>query len=199
MLSGRQRGCLWGTAVIAFCLVLVSGLGGPEEGLALEEVRSPVRRPAVESTWIARHQPGHRMVTAAALKNNLDPALVMAVIQVESGFRPDAVSSAGAVGLMQVMPSTAEELGLPDVADPAVNLEAGCRYLASLLEMFGGDVELALAAYNAGPGAVRRWGTIPPYRETQNYVIKVAAAYAQLTGVELANASPLVTPSSPAL
>jgi soluble lytic murein transglycosylase-like protein len=121
----------------------------------------------------------------------------MAVIQVESNFIADAVSPVGAIGLMQVMPATAEELGLPDVADPAVNLEAGCRYLAALLTVFGGDVELALAGYNAGPGAVRRWGSIPPYRETRDFVLRVGAAYYQLTGVELASASPLLTPSSP--
>lgn len=197
MLSGRQRACLWGAALFAFLLVLLTGPRRPDEA-ALPETGEPAgHRPAVESTWLARPQPRHRDVAAAALRHNLDPALVMAVIQVESGFQPDAVSPAGAVGLMQVMPATAEEMGFVDVADPAVNLEAGCRYLAALLEVFGGDVDLALAGYNAGPGAVRRWGSIPPYRETQNFVRRVAAAYYQLTGVELANASPLVTPASP--
>lgn len=197
MLSGRQRGCLWGAALFTFLLVLLTGASQQDETAPQGLLEPASLRPMVESTWLARPQPRHHEVALTALRHNLDPALVMAVIQVESGFVADAVSPAGAVGLMQVMPATAEEMGLPDVADPAVNLEAGCRYLAALLEVFGGDVELALAGYNAGPGAVRRWGTIPPYRETQNFVRRVAAAYHQLTGVELASASPLVTPSSP--
>jgi len=93
------------------------------------------------------------------------------------------------VGLMQILPETAAEIGYPDAADPASNLEAGCRYLAALLEGFGGDVELALAAYNAGPGAVRRWGTVPPYRETKTFVARVAAEYERLTGLDLAGAT----------
>jgi soluble lytic murein transglycosylase-like protein len=80
-------------------------------------------------------------------------------------------------------------VGLPDAADPATNLEAGCRYLAALLESFGGDVELALAAYNAGPGAVRHWGTVPPYPETRTFIARVAATYKQLTGLDLAGAT----------
>lgn len=124
-------------------------------------------------------------VIAVAGRFGLDPALVMAVIEVESGRDPTALSPKGAVGLMQVMPETAALFGFPEPADPASNLAAGCRYLATLLDSFGGDVELALAAYNAGPGAVRRWGTIPPYRETREFVQRVAAAYRRLTGADL--------------
>lgn len=197
MVSGRQRACLWGAAGLVFFLLMLGDRSSAPAEVSPPSPAMGVQRPIVESTWLARPHSYRHDVAMTALRHNLDPALVMAVIEVESNFIADAVSPAGAVGLMQVMPATAEELGLPDVADPAVNLEAGCRYLAALLTVFGGDVELALAGYNAGPGAVRRWGSIPPYRETRDFVVRVGAAYERLTGVELASASPLLTPSSP--
>lgn len=130
------------------------------------------------------HTPlGHEeLALAAAGRNALDPLLVLALIEAESGNQPDLVSPRGAVGLMQVRTEVAVWAGLPNVADPATNLEVGCRFLAWLLDGFGGDVHLALAAYNAGPAAVRRWGTLPPYRETRRFVSKVAAAYERLAG-----------------
>lgn len=117
------------------------------------------------------------IVDAAAQRHRLDPALLDAVIGRESGFRPDAVSSAGAVGLMQLMPDTARELGVTDPFDPAQNVEGGAKYLRSLLDRYGGRLDLALAAYNAGPGAVDRFGGIPPYAETQRYVAGIMAGY----------------------
>ena len=96
----------------------------------------------------------------------------------ESGFNHRAVSRAGARGLMQLMPGTAQRLGVRNIHDPFENVEAGTRYLRSLLEMFNGDVNLALAAYNAGEDAVLRYGRrIPPYRETMNYVWRINTAY----------------------
>jgi soluble lytic murein transglycosylase-like protein len=92
---------------------------------------------------------------------------------VESGFQPDAVSHKGAQGLMQLMPGTARELGVTDALDPAQNLDGGTRYLRMLIAQYGGDLGKALAAYNAGPGAVKRHGGIPPYRETHHYIDKV--------------------------
>lgn len=104
---------------------------------------------------------------------DLEEALVRAVIKAESDFDPLTVSAKGAVGLMQLLPQTAREIGIEDLRRPEENIRGGCRYLRQLLDSFGGDLDLALAAYNAGPGAVRRHGGIPPFPETQNYVRKV--------------------------
>lgn len=112
---------------------------------------------------------------AAGQKFGLPPALLKAVAQVESGLNPRAVSRCGAQGLMQLMPATAHSLGVRNAFDPAENIAAGARYLRSLLDRFHGDIRLALAAYNAGPGAVARYGGVPPFRETQNYLRRVLA------------------------
>ncbi len=101
----------------------------------------------------------------------------MAVVSVESGFRPQAVSPKGAQGLMQLMPRTASSLGVADAFDPAQNLDGGTRHLGQLLTLYGGDLVRALAAYNAGEGAVVRHGGVPPYRETRAYVKKVLEQY----------------------
>lgn len=108
---------------------------------------------------------------------SLEPELVWAVIQAESAFNPRALSSKGAMGLMQLMPATAASYSVDDPYDPSENMRAGTHYLRKMLDTFGGSVELALAAYNAGPQAVSRFQGIPPYRETQNYVQKVMRMY----------------------
>src|SRR5262245_3382775 len=114
------------------------------------------------------------LVTEHASKQALRPELVRAVIQVESGFNPWARSPKGAMGLMQLMPQTARELGVRNAYDPLENIRGGVLYLRSLLDQFDNNEELALAAYNAGPGAVNKYGgTIPPYRETQDYVSRI--------------------------
>ena len=113
------------------------------------------------------------VLNKAAARFGLRPELLRAVAQAESGFNPRAVSSAGAQGIMQLMPATAKALGVRDPFDPVENIFAGAAYLRSLLDRFGGNEALALAAYNAGPGAVRRFGGIPPYAETQAYVNRV--------------------------
>lgn len=103
----------------------------------------------------------------------LDDALVRAVIKAESNYNPQALSNKGAQGLMQLIPETARDMQVSDPFDPEDNIRGGSRYLRLMLDEFGGNVELALAAYNAGPNAVKRFGGIPPYQETQNYVVKV--------------------------
>jgi soluble lytic murein transglycosylase-like protein len=118
-------------------------------------------------------------ITAAAKKHGIDPALLAGLVKQESGFNPNAGSPAGARGLAQLMPATAAGLGVTDVLDPIQNLDGGAKYLRQQLDAFGGDVTRALAAYNAGPGAVQRYGGVPPYAETQNYVRIVQANAAQ--------------------
>lgn len=113
----------------------------------------------------------------AAEHNGLDSLLVAALVEVESRFHPRAVSAVGAIGLMQVMPDTGALYGVRNLTDPSANLAVGTRYFSELLDLFSGDLELALAAYNAGPGAVKRFGGVPPYAETRSYVDKVLTAY----------------------
>jgi len=133
--------------------------------------------PEIPSTSTAAPPRFNRFVQSAAQRNHLDPALLDAVIDQESGFRPDVVSGAGAVGLMQLMPATARELGFSDPFDPAQNIEGGAKYLRSLLDRYDGRLDLALAAYNAGPGAVDHFGGVPPYKETRAYVSAIMANY----------------------
>jgi soluble lytic murein transglycosylase-like protein len=113
------------------------------------------------------------LIDEAAVRYDLNPALIRSVMQTESAFNPSAVSPAGAMGLMQLMPELAEEFGVTDPFDPEQNVMAGARYLRQLLRMHDGNVRLAVASYNAGPGAVARYGTVPPFQETREYVKRV--------------------------
>ena len=138
-------------------------------------IRTVVR----EHPAISRITPGvpSARLTAAvdriAQQNQLSARLIHSVIQVESNYDPDAVSPKGALGLMQLIPSTARRFGVADVFDPEDNVQGGARYLKYLLGLYKGDEALALAAYNAGEGAVSRYGGVPPYQETQDYVARV--------------------------
>jgi soluble lytic murein transglycosylase-like protein len=118
-----------------------------------------------------------KLVREAAERHNVDPALVRAVIETESGWNPGAMSRKGAAGLMQLIPTTAQRFGVNDRFSPQQNVEAGVRYLKTLLQRYDGNLDLALAAYNAGEGAVDRAHGIPAFRETRNYVQKVQDAY----------------------
>lgn len=119
-------------------------------------------------------RPFDQFITKAADEHQLDPALIRAVIHAESSFRPSVVSRKGAVGLMQLMPATAKQLGVSDASAPEQNIAAGSRYLAGLLKQHNGELPLALAAYNAGSSNVRRYNGIPPFAETKAYVERVA-------------------------
>ena len=116
-------------------------------------------------------------IEQAAARHNVDPNLVRSVIKVESNFNPNAVSRKGAMGLMQLMPSTARSLHVKNPFDPQQNVDAGVRHLKQLLESYGGNVKLSLAAYNAGAGAVARSAGVPRYSETQNYVKRITSLY----------------------
>lgn len=115
---------------------------------------------------------------------DLSPSLVKSIIKQESGFNPVAKSPAGAEGLMQLMPATAEEVGVNNSMNPYQNLKGGVTYMAQMLSKFGGDVQKALAAYNAGPKAVEKYNGIPPYKETQNYVSSIMKDYLHREGYQ---------------
>jgi soluble lytic murein transglycosylase-like protein len=156
----------------------------PAEGrweLYLKERPGAVREePAYDQRrfTVDRHSRYARQIEAAAAANNVDAALIRAVISVESGYNPAAVSRAGAVGLMQLMPETAKRYNVTDPHDPGQNIHGGAQYLSDLLRMFNYDLRLTIAAYNAGEQAVMKYGNrIPPFRETLAYVPKVMKFY----------------------
>ena len=117
------------------------------------------------------------LIATYSAKNNLDKDFVKALIKQESGFQTDATSHCGAMGLMQLMPSTASSMGVKNAYDAKQNIAGGKKYLKGLMDRYDGNMELALAAYNAGPGAVNKYGGVPPYKETQNYVKNVLSNY----------------------
>jgi hypothetical protein len=133
-------------------------------------------------------------IETAARKHNVDPNLVRAIIKVESGGNPSAVSRKGAMGLMQLMPATARELKVSNPFDPAQNVDAGVRHLKGLLDNFRGDLNLTLAAYNAGEGAVLRNGGVPPYSETRSYVRRITSLYGRGGSIVLGFSAPLSAP-----
>ena len=175
-----------------------SSSGSPTAFAAALQAAS-AQSPQGASSLSSASSPYDALIEQAAQRNGVDPAILHGLIQQESGFDPSSTSGTGAAGLCQLMPSTAASLGVTNPLDPAQSIDAGARYLKSQLDAFGGNPSLALAAYNAGPGAVQRYGGVPPYAETQDYVQKVlgyANAYRAahpVTGA--AGAAPTPTPA----
>jgi soluble lytic murein transglycosylase-like protein len=132
---------------------------------------------AVYDSSASVNAPFADVIADAARTHGVDPRLVAAVARRESRFNPNAVSPVGACGIMQLMPATARFLGIKDIFDARENLFGGARYLRALLDTFHGDLDLTLAAYNAGPGAVQKYNGVPPFRETRAYVASIRAAY----------------------
>lgn len=144
-------------------------------------VKTKKRRPKPVGRLARRGNKYSNIIAAAARKHNVDPSLLHAVIKAESAYNAKAISRAGAVGLMQLMPQTAKRYGVEDRENPDQNIHGGTRYLRDLLDLFKSDTRLAVAAYNAGENAVMRYGNkIPPYPETQQYVVKVMNFYERL-------------------
>ena len=140
---------------------------------------APTAKPGIN--WLAHAEQFTAAISTAAKANTVPAALVRAVIAVESGFNPRAVSKKGAVGLMQLQPQTARRYGVKDIYDPEQNIRAGAHYLSDLLVRYNSNLELALAAYNAGEQAVERYGRhVPPFAETQSYVPNVMRIYRRL-------------------
>jgi len=136
------------------------------EEIELPPAPAPTPTPAPVNTLDA-------VVSAAGTRNNIDPDLIISVIRAESGFNPNAVSSKGAKGLMQLMPRTAASLGVLNILDPVDNVEGGTRYLRDLLDLYHNDLLKTLAAYNAGPQRVEQYQGVPPYRETRAYITRI--------------------------
>jgi Transglycosylase SLT domain len=158
-------------------VMILSLKGGGEVGLPPALVRGFVPDEVLEEVEAPPGGDIRALAIQSAQRHGLDPDLVLAVVSVESGFRPEAKSPKGAQGLMQLMPATAAELGVKNAFDPAENLDGGSRYLGALITLYGGDLTRALAAYNAGVKAVDKSKGVPPYRETRQYVQKVLKQY----------------------
>lgn len=140
---------------------------------------SPRHAGRTKAPLTATSEPGayDDIISTACDRHGIDPSLVRALVKVESNFNPDALSRKGAMGLMQLMPQTAVEMNVRNTFNPNENIDGGVKYLRYLIDRYEGNLSLALAAYNSGETAVKKWGTVPPYRETQNYVQRIMKLY----------------------
>jgi hypothetical protein len=164
-----------------------------------EEVFTPIPEVPAAEPAPANQPPYYQLVAAAASRYGVDAELITSVMEVESHFDPKAISLKNARGLMQLLPETAARLGVKDIFDPQQNIDAGTRYLKELMQLYNNDLTLALAAYNAGPDKVQKYGDVPPYRETQSYVKQVKRKYQKSKSAPPANpAAPQTTPNTPA-
>ncbi|AXM94706.1 lytic transglycosylase domain-containing protein [Pseudomonas plecoglossicida] len=191
-MRGLILGVLWLAAGVAQADVYISI--DAKGGYVLSNVHRPGRHyERVISESIAQAGPANaqlitgrpyaEVVAAAARTHDVPQALLHALIKAESGYNPKARSAAGAVGLMQLMPDTAREMGVENALDPEDNVQGGARYLKRMLTLFDNDITLAVAAYNAGPDAVMRRGAVPPFAETRRYVPNVLREYRKLQGL----------------
>lgn len=163
-----------------------------------EEVFVPIQQPPPATPAPvagANQSPYHEFVLAAASHYGVDAELISSVMEVESHFNPKAVSVKNASGLMQLLPETAARLGVKDIFDPKENIDAGTHYLHDLLQLYNNDLTLALAAYNAGPDKVQKYGNVPPYRETQSYVKQVKRKYQKSKSAPAAKTPAQQTPA----
>ncbi|HEN8713668.1 MULTISPECIES: lytic transglycosylase domain-containing protein [Pseudomonas] len=191
-MRGIILGLIWlaGATAQADVYIAIDGKGGyvltnvHRPGRNYERViREPVAQAGPANAQLITGRPYADLVAAAARMHNVPQALLHALIKAESGYNPKARSAAGALGLMQLMPGTAKEMGVEDVLDPEDNVQGGARYLKRMLNLFDNDITLAVAAYNAGPEAVRRRGAVPPFAETRRYVPNVLREYRKLQGL----------------
>ena len=153
-------------------------VAGTSTGIASRTTQATLEAsPVLSAAAKANREKIEVMIQEVSDRYRVDPALVRAVIETESNWNSSAISRKGALGLMQLVPGTAQQLGVSNAFDPKQNLEGGVRYLHTLIQRYNGDLDKALAAYNAGPGAVDRAGGVPRYRETREYVQKVTDSY----------------------
>ena len=157
---------------------LVSINNGPKDAQVINNTQDILQNPDFRSKY--RHKKEHLfhpIILQEASRHEVDPALIKAIIMCESGYNPNAISKKGAKGLMQLMPLTAQALGVEDAFNPEQNIRGGVRYFKQLVNRFDGDVKLALAAYNAGSKIVRHYQGVPPYKSTHYYIKKVFKYY----------------------
>lgn len=160
---------------VPFAALVQQAMAGNDATSATAQAAAPA--PVANAPAMVAPAQIDKLVSANAATFNVDPNLIKAIIANESGFNANATSNVGAQGLMQLMPGTASGLGVSNAYDPAQNVWGGSKYIKGLLDRFGGDMTRAVAAYNAGPGAVEKYGGVPPYAETQNYVQNVLSSY----------------------